>query len=75
MLPALVLGLVSVLFVTNPFGIVWAVIRHSSLFAQVFRDWYFLAGITLAAAPLAAFGLDDFLGRKSRGRRRLGAVP
>ena len=66
-LPALVLGLVSVLFVTNPFGIVWAVIRHSSLSAQVFRDWYFLAGITLAAAPLAAFGLDDFLGRKSRG--------
>ncbi len=46
---------------TNPFGIVSEVLRHSMLLSQLCRDWYFLAGLTLAAAPLAALGLDDYL--------------
>jgi hypothetical protein len=46
---------------TNPFGIVSEVISHSTLLGQLCRDWYFLAGLTLAAAPLAALGLDHYL--------------
>lgn len=46
--------------VMNPFNAVWAVIQRSSLLAGLLRDWYFLAGITLAIAPLVAYGWDSF---------------
>jgi hypothetical protein len=64
--PLLAVAAVSLVAVTNPFGLVWQIVRHSSLLSQVCRDWYFLAGLTLAAAPLAAVGLDDYLKRTSR---------
>lgn len=68
-LPVLSMGAVAALFLTNPFDLVWRVIQHSTLLSEVVRDWYFLAGITLAVAPLAAFGIDDCL---RRARRPLG---
>jgi hypothetical protein len=64
--PLLAVGLVCFTFVTNPYGLVWRVIQHSALLAQICRDYYFLAGLTAAVAPLAAYGLDDFLRRKAR---------
>lgn len=64
--PFLAVGIVSFIIVNNSFGVVWGAIRHSALLAQICRDWYFLAGLTAAAAPLAAYGLDDFLRRASR---------
>ncbi len=65
-LPALSILVASLVGATNPFGLVWAVVRHSNLLAQICRDWYFLAGLTLAAAPLAAFGLDYCLKQARR---------
>ncbi len=59
--PIVAIAMVSFVFVNNPFGWVWAMIRHSTLLVQICRDWYFLAGLTAAAAALAAHGLDDFL--------------
>ncbi|MFB3918423.1 MAG: hypothetical protein ACE14M_16965, partial [Terriglobales bacterium] len=72
LLPLLGVFGVALCVVTNPFGLVWRVIQHSALLSQLCRDWYFLAGLTLAAAPLTALGLDHFL-RQSQppGRRWL----
>jgi len=63
LLPFLAVGGVSLILITNPHDLVWNVIQHSSLLAEVCRSAYFLAGITAVAAPLAAYGLDDFLNR------------
>ncbi|MBI3698380.1 MAG: YfhO family protein [Acidobacteria bacterium] len=65
--PLLAVAGVSFIVLTNAFGLVWEFVRHFPLLAEICRDWYFLAGLTLAAAPLAAAGLDDFLkGRPQR---------
>jgi len=64
--PFLAVGIVCFIFVNNPFGLVWEAVRHSAFIVQICRDWYFLAGLTIAVAPLAAYGLDDFLRRASR---------
>jgi hypothetical protein len=69
-LPALGSGLACLIFLTNPYELVWDAIRHSALLAQVVRDWYFLAGVSAALAALSAYGLDDFLRRKARPLRR-----
>lgn len=61
-------GVVSLILVTNPDYLVWKLIQHSGFLAEVCRSYYFLAGITLSAASLAAYGLDDFL-RRSAVRR------
>ena len=66
MLPFFAIAAVSAIAITNPFNLVWSLIRHSPLLSQMVRDWYFLVGITLAAAPLAALGADAFLRRKAR---------
>jgi hypothetical protein len=66
LVPSLTILVVSLVAATNPFGLVWGVIRHSDLLAQICRDWYFLAGLTLAAAPLAAFGIDSYLRQARR---------
>jgi len=66
LLPALTVLAVCLVMATNPFGLVWRVVKHSNLLAQICRDWYFLAGVTLAAALLAAFGLDHCLAQKRR---------
>ena len=51
----------------NPFDVVWNVIQHSSLLPDILRAWYFLAGVTVAFAPLTAYALDDFLARRIAG--------
>src|SRR5260370_11510700 len=60
-LPILAVGLVSLIFVNNPFDLVWNAIKHSDLLPQIVRSYYFLGGITLSVAGLAAAGLDHFL--------------
>jgi hypothetical protein len=65
-IPALAAGLACLVFLTNPYGLVLTVIKHSTLLGQIVRDWYFLAGLTAAVAVLAAHGLDDFLRRTVR---------
>jgi hypothetical protein len=49
----------------NPFDLVGKLIGFSTLLPDVMRAWYFLAGVTLAFAPLTAYALDEFLARKS----------
>ena len=56
---------VSAVLLTNPFDVIWTVIQHWDTLAQICRSWQFLAGITLAAAGLAAHGLDRFLERRT----------
>jgi hypothetical protein len=67
-MPLLAMGGVTAVVVTNPFGLVWQIVRHSTLLVQICRDWYFLAGLTLAVAPLAAMGLDHCLRQSRRPR-------
>src|SRR5216683_5367397 len=64
--PFLAMGVVCFILVNNPFGLVWEIVRRSAFLVQICRDWYFLAGLTAAVVPLAAYGLDDFLRRPSR---------
>jgi hypothetical protein len=66
LLPAFTVLAVCLVMATNPFGLVASAVQHSNLLAQICRDWYFLAGLTLAAALLAAFGLDHCLAQKRR---------
>ncbi|HEV8145135.1 MAG TPA: YfhO family protein [Bryobacteraceae bacterium] len=57
---AAVLG-VSLIALTNPYDLVWNLLKHSVLLSDLCRGWNFLAGITFAAAPLAALGVSEFL--------------
>ncbi len=50
----------------NPFDVVWSVIQHSTLLADLVRSGYFPAGVAIALADLSARGLDDFLRRTAR---------
>jgi hypothetical protein len=65
-IPALAIVAASLLFVINPFAIVWNSIQWSALLADVMRSAYFMAGVMPGLALLAAIGLDDFL--KGSGR-------
>jgi hypothetical protein len=65
--PSLAMLAATLVMAVNPYDIVWNVIQHSTLLPDITRAWYFLAGVTLAFAPLTAFALDDFL---ARGKRR-----
>jgi len=65
-LPIVAVALVCFVFADNPHNIGWHIVGHLGIFAQIIRSYYFLAGLTLAAAPLAAAGIDHFLSRKSR---------
>lgn len=60
-LPFAALLAVSLIALTNPYNLVWSVIKHSVLLSDLCRSWNFLAGIAFAVAPLAAIGLHDFL--------------
>ena len=62
-LPAVAMIAASLLFVINPYSIVWDTIRNSSLLADVMRSAYFMAGVMPGFALLAAIGLDHFLKR------------
>jgi hypothetical protein len=60
-LPGLAVVSVCLLFLVNPGNVVWAVIQHSALLADLIRAAYFLAGISIGLTLLAARGLDTFL--------------
>jgi hypothetical protein len=60
-IPFAALLAVSLIALTNPYELVWNVVKHSILISDLCRSWNFLAGIAFAVAPLAAIGLDDFL--------------
>src|SRR5207302_2332395 len=47
-MPPLAVLAASLILLVNPFGAVWALIRHSPLLSDMFRAWYFLPGITVA---------------------------
>jgi hypothetical protein len=59
--PAGAMLAVSLIGLTNPFDLVARVAGTSRLLVQICRDWYFLAGVTLAVAALAAAGVNAFL--------------
>jgi len=61
LLPSLAVLAASLVMAGNPLNVVWTVIQHSSLLADIIRSWYFLAGVTLACASLTAYALDHFL--------------
>ncbi len=65
-LPALAMIAASLLFVVNPYAIVWDSIKWSPLLADIMRSAYFMAGLIPGLALLAAIGLDDFLKRHGR---------
>jgi len=60
-IPLLAAGAVCLIFLTNPFHAVSALVDRIRLLSQVAGAWYFLAGITATVAGLAAFGIDRFL--------------
>lgn len=60
-LPAVTVLLTSMLFVVNPFNIVWNAIEHQPLLMDILRSYYFLMGVAVAFAELAAQGIDAFL--------------
>ncbi len=60
-LPLLACGAVCLLFLTNPFHAVSSAVGKVQLLGQVCGASYFLAGITVTAAGVAAFGIDQFL--------------
>jgi hypothetical protein len=66
LLPSLAILAATLVLVVNPYDIVWNLIRHSSLLSDIIRDWYCLAGVTVAFAALTAYGLDEFLAKEYR---------
>ena len=66
LVPSLAILAVSLVVAINPFDLVSGIVLRSSLLAQICRNWYFLAGVTLAAAPLTALGIDYCLSRNRR---------
>ncbi len=66
LVPSLAILAASLVVAINPYNIVWNAIQHSTLLPDIVRAWYFLAGVTLAFAPLTAYAFDDFLSRKTR---------
>jgi len=64
--PSLAILAATLVVAGNLYGIVGNAIMQSTLLPDIVRSWYFLAGVTLAFAPLTAYALDDFLARKVR---------
>jgi Bacterial membrane protein YfhO len=64
--PMLAAGCVCLVFLTNPFHAISALVGRFEFLSQVCRDWYFLTGVTAMAAGLAAFGIDQFLSADKR---------
>ena len=61
--PPLAVFVITLLFAINPFGSLAWVIGHSKTLTQVISTYYFIGGLTAAAALLAALGLDHGLNR------------
>jgi len=64
LVPSVAILAVTLVVAGNPFDLVAKLIGFSTLLPDVMRAWYFLAGVTLAFAPLTAYALDGFLARK-----------
>lgn len=61
---------VSLILFTNPWNLVWRLVEPVPLLSHALRAWYFMGGIMLALAVLAAEGLDaalEWFARSSRG--------
>lgn len=73
-LPAFfVLGVSLVLF-TNPWNLVWRAVEPWPLLSHTLRAWYFMGGMVLGLAVLAAEGLDAAMERFSRPPGTAGAA-
>ena len=64
LVPSLAILAATLIVAGNPYDLVGKLIGFSTLLPDVMRAWYFLAGVTLAFAPLTAYALDGFLARK-----------
>jgi hypothetical protein len=64
--PAVAVLSVSLLFLTNPFGLIGGIIARFDVLAEILSDWHFLAGLSGSIALLAALGLDHGLRRYGR---------
>jgi hypothetical protein len=62
-LPAAAVAAVSLVFMTNPGGLVERAAGALPVAGEVCRDWNFLAGLPVAAALVAAVAVDDAWGR------------
>lgn len=64
--PALAVLAASVILFTNPWNLVWRAVEPMPVVGHALRAWYFMGGIALAVAALAAEGLDSFMDRLTR---------
>ena len=60
-MPLLACGAVCLIFLTDPFHAISMTVAKIPILAEVCGAWYFLAGLTVTAAGVAAFGIDQFL--------------
>lgn len=65
-LPALAVLGVCLIVLTNPLSLIRVALEQSRLLIQMCHAWNFLAGLSLAAALMAAVSIDDFLRRGKR---------
>lgn len=75
LLTAIAMGGLSLIFVTNPYMMVWDSIKWSPLLGDVIRSYYHLAGFAPALALLTAIGLDAFLQRNNNAPARAWLMP
>jgi hypothetical protein len=61
--PALAMLGASLFGLTNPFGLMWDMLKHSRLLSQMVHGFNFLEGVTIAIALLTAISIEDFLKR------------
>jgi len=73
-LPALFVLAVSLVLFTNPWNLVWRAVEPLPLLSHTLRAWYFMGGMVLGLAVLAAEGLDAAMKRFSRPPGTAGAV-
>jgi len=72
--PALAVLAASVILFTNPGNLVWRAIEPLPIVSHTLRAWYFMGGIVLGVAALAAEGLDAVIERFARGQGRARAA-
>jgi hypothetical protein len=65
-IPALAVTIVMLVLVINPFNIILPILSHSTLLLDIFRSYYFMAGVAVGLAELSAHGINAFLTRDAR---------
>jgi hypothetical protein len=63
--PAFIIAGVTLFIAVDPTGLVMPLVEHMPVVSDVVRRYYLLPGVVIAAALLAASGVDDFLARRS----------